>query len=84
MSIFVIVNEYEPKGGNPSTEITGGGTPQYYSTENAVWEALREMATEAGVNVGPDDTDFSMPLGDDSHLEYDEYYIIELEEAKEK
>ena len=30
MSIFVIVNEFEPKGGNPSVEIVEN---KYYSTE---------------------------------------------------
>ena len=79
MSIFVIVNEFEPKGGNPSVEIVEN---KYYSTETQAWEALRDMAAEFGAYLGPDDSDFSVDLRDDSHLEYDEYYIIELEEAK--
>lgn len=83
-SIFVIINEYEPKKGNPCSEIVGGETPEYYRTENAAWSALVDMAKEFGVHVGADDTDFSLPLDDDSHLDYDEYYIVELTEAKER
>lgn len=82
MTVFVIVNEFEPKGGNPSVELVGADTPKYWTSQDAAWEELRNMAASHDVYIGPDDTEFSMPLGDDTHLEYDEYSIIELEEAE--
>lgn len=83
MSVFVIVNEFEPKGGNPSVEIVGQDGPKYWTTQNGAWEELRNMAAALDVYIGADDTDFSAPLPNDTHLEYDEYSIIELEEAEE-
>lgn len=83
MTVYVIVNEYQPNGGTPCSEIVGGDVPTYWKTEQAAWDELSKMADSLNSNVGPDDTDFSVDLSEESHLEYDEYYIIELTEGKE-
>ena len=82
MSVFIIVNEFAPEGGNPSMEIVGTNVPKYWMSQNAAWEELREMAAGHDIHLGPDDLQFDARVGGGIHLEYDEYSIMELEEAE--
>lgn len=74
-SVFVIINESKPVGSDiVLTEVV----PPARSSASDIMDDLRDIAHDSGVDIGPDDTSVYVPVKG-THLETDEYYIIELE-----
>ena len=74
-SVFVVINESQPKGAPMVlTEIVH---PARWSYQEAL-DDLRDIAEEAGVYLDEDASTVYVPI-QNTHLESDEYYIIELE-----
>lgn len=75
-NIFVILNEsiskYAP--GMPVTEIVQPARWQYQDA----MDDLTDLAKDNGVEIDHESTSVFLPV-ENSHLESDEYYIIELE-----
>lgn len=72
-SKFIIVNEYQPYGSdNASTEIRG-----VFSDYDKAWDALKDLAIERDAFL-PKDSDSFQVETDDTHLEFDEYLIMEF------
>lgn len=73
-SVYVIINESLPVGGNfVLTEIV---TPARWTYQEAL-DDLYDIAEDAGVKLDDDSSSVYVPVAG-SHLESDEYYITEL------
>lgn len=69
---YVIVNEFQPIGSeSPTMEIIS-----VHLLENEAWQELSDMALDFDMYLPGDDNSFSVEP--DSHLEYDEYLIMEF------
>jgi hypothetical protein len=76
--VFIILNESEPRGvGSPVTEVT----PYWYDSLQGAMDALASIGEPYGVFLGEDDSSIKIPV-DGTSLEYDEYYIVELEKGE--
>lgn len=74
-SIFLILNEAYPKGVSmPVTEVVN---PARWTYQDAL-DDLSDIASDAGVVIDGDESSVFLPTKG-THLESDEYYIIELE-----
>ena len=74
-NIYVIINESLPKGSNlVLTEIV---PPARWTYQEAL-DDLADIAYDNGVEVDAEDSSVYVPVKG-THLETDEYYIIELE-----
>lgn len=72
--VYILVNEYQPKNSdNSSTEIVFASL----SYQEALDE-LVSIAASLDAYIG-NEPEFEADLSDDSHLEFDAYYIIEKE-----
>ena len=73
--VYVILNESTPLGVDlVVTEIV---PPAYWTYEKAL-DALATIAEDNGVFLEDDATSVYVPVGG-THLESDEYYVVELE-----
>ena len=75
-SVFAIFNESAPKG--TDLVITEVVQPLRWTYEDALAD-LHQIAEDNNVYVDDEATSVYVPLGDNHHLESDEYYIMELE-----
>lgn len=71
-TVYLLVNEFQPVGSdNSSTEIVFASL-----NYQAALDELVEIAGELNAYVG-NEPEFEVDLSEDSHLEFDSYYIIE-------
>lgn len=72
--VFVIINEWVDLSGTMGMEIVDGG---YFKSEEDALKRLGQLADDFDVDIRGDDTGFT--INSRSTLEYEEYYIQELE-----
>jgi len=73
--VFIILNESTPIGVDaPVTEVQ----PKYYTSLQAAMDALADIAEDYGIYIEDDANSVYVPV-EGTHLESDEYYIVELE-----
>lgn len=73
-TVYILVNEFQPIGSdNSSTEFIFASLDYQEALDEIV-----EIAQELNAYIG-NEPEFEVDLEDDSHLEFDSYYIIEKE-----
>lgn len=74
-TIYLIINESFPVGmTTPMTEVV---QPAWRTLQDAL-QGLNDIASEYGLTLEDEETSVFLPV-EGTHLESDEYYIIEME-----